>query len=100
MISEILAIARNWAVIILALEGFALFLVVLFALYQVTRGLRRVIPRVAQALRRAQEILLGVTKIIERIMRWVTATLVRSISMVAAIRAGLASARHFLRKGR
>ena len=97
---EILPIAREWAILLLALESLLLLLVPLFVLYRGTGWLRRVVPGIAPGLRSAHTELLRVSGIIERIMAYVRAPFVWAASVAARMRDAIERARRVTLRGR
>ncbi len=63
---ETLTIARDCAVILLALEVMVLLAVPLFVLLKVTQGLGRLMPKIRPAMRKAYQVELRVTGIVDR----------------------------------
>ena len=100
MASDVLALARDWAVLLLALEISILALVPLFVLYHVTRWLRRFIPKVAPALRNVCQKMRTIADTVKRVMKWVSAPFIWANSIVAGTRAILVGLRRVSFKGR
>lgn len=73
---ETLAIARNCAVILLALEVLVLLAVPLFVLLKVTQGLRRLMPKIRPAMRKVYQVELRVTGVVDRGMKGIRAPFV------------------------
>ena len=73
MFFEIARIARDWGVILLAVEGVLLAIVPLVVLYRLNRGLRQFLPKVRPALRQAQQWLIGFKGGVEQVMASITA---------------------------
>jgi Na+-transporting methylmalonyl-CoA/oxaloacetate decarboxylase gamma subunit len=100
MLLRVLGIAKDWSIILLAVEGILLSLVPLFVLYKMTQGLGKLIPRVVPALRGAHGKLLRVAKVIQRVMALIAAPFVWINSIVAGMRACGAGLRRILLNGR
>ncbi|HHX65361.1 MAG TPA: hypothetical protein GX702_10780 [Chloroflexi bacterium] len=83
---EALAAARDWALILLALESMVLAAVPLAVLYFVTKALRRFIPKVRPALRRATAWLRNLHEIVERIMASVCAPFIVGYAAAERVR--------------
>jgi uncharacterized membrane protein YhfC len=52
MFYEIMAVARDWSIILLVLEGMAILAVPLFIMLKITQGLRKLKPHVAPLFRK------------------------------------------------
>jgi len=86
MVFDILSTAGKWSTILLALEAILLSLLPLFLLYKAVQGLYRFVPKVAPALRRAQQTTLKVTNSIQHIMALVATPFVWASSFIARVR--------------
>lgn len=80
---QALATARDWALILLALEMMVLAAVPLAILYFVTKGLRGFLPKVRPALRRAADWLRAFHLTVERIMAAVRAPFITANAAAA-----------------
>jgi hypothetical protein len=98
--NEHLAVARNWSVILLALEVLVLGLVPLFILFKITQGLAWLLKRFVPAMRKAQQVLLQAKAIIERIMAVIAAPFIWITSVFAGLRSLRAAIRRDLFTGR
>ena len=97
---EILAMVRDCSVLLLVLEGFVLLLLPLLVLWQVTRGLRRFIPKTALVLHEIQQKVFRILDVIRRIMTSIRAPFVWIVTGTGGMRAFLTSMYHILHKGR
>jgi len=86
MVWDILGKSRDGALILLALEGLVLGALPLLVLYYLTRGLRKLLPQVVPALRRAQEGMRRAQAVIERIMAALRAPFLWGHSTIAGLR--------------
>ena len=100
MLFDVIATARDWALILLALEAIVLALVILLVLRQTTRGLRRLVPRAALLLSRADRGLARFRDLVERAMKAIARPLVWVVSTFAGVSAGLKRVRRILIRGR
>ena len=100
MLFDVIATARDWALILLALEAIVLALVILLVLRETTRGLRGLVPRAALILSRAERGLARLRVLVERAMTAVTRPLVWVISTFAGVSAVLERVRRILTRGR
>jgi len=87
MVFDILSTAGKWSTILLALEAILLSLLPLFLLYKAVQGLYRFVPKVAPALRRAQQPILKITNSIQHVMALVAAPFIWASSFIARVRA-------------
>ena len=81
-----LVTAREWAILLLAVEMFVLALVPLFILYHVTRWLRQLIPKVTPALRNVHRKLRNVSYVIGRVLEFIRAPFVWVMGISEGIR--------------
>jgi hypothetical protein len=65
---QVVATARDWSLILLVLEGMLLCAVPLYVLLQITKGLRRFLPKVRPALRSVHAKIASVSMGIERVL--------------------------------
>ena len=73
---DALVTARDWALILLALEMLLLGLLPLVILYRAARGLRQLVPRIAAALRLVAEKTHAISSWVTRMLAGVRAPLV------------------------
>ena len=90
MVPDVIAVLRDVAVIVLALQAIALFLVPLWLLYTITRALTSALPRVSPAMQKLRHDLLRVFELIDGAMAtiraafiWLSATSARMRSLYA-----------------
>lgn len=95
-----LAIARDWAVIILALQAIVIAALVLFIAWQVYRAMRRVRPKVTRGLHDARHAAIRVSEGARRGVLSAARPFVGVDSIGAGIRAGWAAWRRSLFRGR
>ena len=86
MVDSIVGVARDWAIILLAIEAFIISLVPLIALYYVTRWLKQFVPRVRPFLRRLDESIRGFSAGVQLIMLRIAAPFVWIGAAIAACR--------------
>ena len=96
MTPENLATARDWAVIILVIEGIVVAAGMLLLSWQTYQAMRRGHPKVRQGLHRAQQAMVSVSEGARRVSFLVAQPLVRVSSVSAGIRAGWAAWRRGL----
>ncbi|MFH1086537.1 MAG: hypothetical protein V1772_12340 [Chloroflexota bacterium] len=87
MFFEVTAIARNVAIILLALQFLVVGAVPVFVLLKLTQGLRRLIPKVAPGLRQAHGGLLMAGSYVDKAMARARAPFVWSAQMGERVRA-------------
>jgi hypothetical protein len=100
LIQEISAIARDWAIILLCLEGILLSLVPLFLLYKLAQGLGRLVGKARSGLRLVRERVFGVMESIQEAMRKIQMPFIWLASTGAAMRGWAGGIRHSLTRGR
>jgi hypothetical protein len=100
VLQSILATARDWSVILLALEAFLASLVPLFILFKLVQWLGRLLSKVVPVLRQAQQYILKAKHYIERAMELIAAPFIWVNSVAVGIKEGAASVRRLLAKGR
>lgn len=86
MVGSVVGMARDWAIILLAIEALVISLVPLIALYYVTRWLRQFVPRVRPFLRRLDESVRGFSAGAKLLVLHIAAPLVWIGAAVAACR--------------
>ncbi len=96
MVFEILSVAGKWATILLALEAFLISLLPLFILYQMVRGLRRLVPKVAPTLRSVHQAMVRVSRGIQRAMAILAAPFIWGSSFMARLRASAVGLRRIV----
>ncbi|MHB0858658.1 MAG: hypothetical protein ACYC5M_13965 [Anaerolineae bacterium] len=88
MSQETIAIARDWSIILLAIEAFVFALIPLFILWRTTRGLGKFLPKVRPGLRQAQQHVSVADQTIERIFDRVASPFIGVQGTVAGVRSG------------
>ena len=91
MTLENLATARDWAVIILAVQAILVSLVVLYMAWQAQRAMRRARPKVASSLQHARHAVINAAQRARRGAFIVACPFVQASSLGAGIRAGWAA---------
>jgi len=98
MFYEIAAIARDWAIILLALEGLLLLAAPLFILLKITQGLRWLKPRVAPLMRKAHHYLGQANGVVQRSTFIVERPFIWTLSAKSGIQASTSALKHALNK--
>ncbi|MCD6518886.1 MAG: hypothetical protein J7M05_03055 [Anaerolineae bacterium] len=98
--ADILHNARDAAILLLALEAFALFIIPLLLFYHLNRWLRRFIPRLVSGLQRVQEVALRISRAVEKGMRIFSAPFLWLAEMAEGMRALWWRARQVMVRGR
>ncbi len=93
-------IARDGAVILLAIEVFVISLVSLVILLRITKALRTFIPQVAPALRETHRKLSLILGGVTQAMEWIRSPFVWILGTITGIRACLESLQRSMDKGR
>ncbi|MHB1295699.1 MAG: hypothetical protein ACYC4R_11970 [Anaerolineae bacterium] len=88
MFEEAIAIARDWAIILLAIEALLLALIPLFVFWHTTRGLGKFLPKVRPGMRQAQQRVSSVTQAIEHGLDRVASPFITVRGTVEGARAG------------
>lgn len=86
MFFHVAAVARDWAIILLALEGMVLALVPFFLLWKGTQQVRRFLPRVRPGLRLFHGRIVRVANGVERVLAAVRAPFIWVQQAEASVR--------------
>ena len=100
MFLHIVGIARDGAIILLAIEIFLVSLISLFILLRITKALRVFIPRVAPALRGAHQKLSLILNGITRVMNGIRLPFLWIFGTISGVCACLESLQRGMLKGR
>lgn len=91
MFYHVVAVARDWAIILLALEGIILALVPFFLLFKATQQMGRFLPRVRPGLRTLHGHVIRLANGIDRVLAAIRAPFLWVHQQQTAVRAALRS---------